>query len=78
MTERPGPVGPSTTARTVLRPLPFGDAPITAPTPLGGITVVNAPGRAAAGGAPVTLRAIPYFTWANRDIGAMRVWIPHA
>jgi uncharacterized protein len=57
------------------------DGPLTAaaaPDLLGGITVGNAPGRAAAGGAPVTLRAIPYFTWANRDIGAMRVWIPHA
>jgi hypothetical protein len=24
----------------------------------------------------VELRAIPYFTWANRDTGAMRVWVP--
>src|ERR1700744_1149095 len=29
MTERPGPVDPSPTAQTLLRPLPFGDAPIT-------------------------------------------------
>jgi uncharacterized protein len=30
---------------------------------------------------PVTttqLRAVPYFTWANRGTGAMRVWIPEA
>ena len=25
---------------------------------------------------PVQLTAIPYYTWANRDAGAMRVWIP--
>jgi DUF1680 family protein len=29
-------------------------------------------------GAPVTLRAIPYFRWANRGPNAMRVWIPTA
>ena len=27
------------------------------------------PGRLAAG-------AVPYFAWANRDVGGMRVWIP--
>ena len=27
--QRPGPVDPTAEARTVLRPLPFGDAPIT-------------------------------------------------
>ena len=34
--------------------------------------------RAAApgGGAPVTLRAVPYFSWANRGVNRMRVWIP--
>jgi DUF1680 family protein len=26
--------------------------------------------------APVTLRAIPYFAWANREPGPMRVWLP--
>jgi DUF1680 family protein len=57
------------------------DGPMTAvaePGLLGGVTVVEAPGRAsgAPGAAPVTLRAVPYFSWANRDIGAMRVWIP--
>jgi len=25
---------------------------------------------------PVALTAIPYFAWANREPGAMRVWIP--
>ena len=27
-------------------------------------------------GTPITLTAIPYFLWANRTPGAMRVWIP--
>jgi DUF1680 family protein len=25
---------------------------------------------------PVTLTAVPYFLWGNRDPGPMRVWIP--
>jgi hypothetical protein len=59
------------------------DGPMTAvaePGLLGGVTVVEAPGRASGSpeAAPVTLRAVPYFSWANRDIGAMRVWIPRA
>jgi DUF1680 family protein len=29
-----------------------------------------------ASGSPVRLLAVPYFAWANRDEGAMRVWIP--
>jgi uncharacterized protein len=29
-------------------------------------------------GKPVTLRAVPYYTWANRGAGAMRVWIPQS
>jgi DUF1680 family protein len=61
---------------------------------LGGVTTIDAPGRVLphpAGdtyppaaerdpepGEPVTLRAVPYFTWANRGAGAMRVWIPQA
>jgi hypothetical protein len=51
---------------------------VAEPGLLGGITVVEAPGRASARGEPVTLRAVPYFTWANRELGAMRVWIPQA
>jgi hypothetical protein len=43
---------------------------------LGGITTIDAPGRVA--GQPVTLTAVPYFTWANRGAGAMRVWIPRS
>ena len=26
--------------------------------------------------AAVTLRAVPYYAWANRGPGAMRVWVP--
>lgn len=39
----------------------------------------NASGDArssAADPAPVTLTAIPYYAWANREIGPMRVWVP--
>ena len=32
--------------------------------------------RGLAAGAPVDIGAIPYFTWANRSVGGMRVWIP--
>ncbi|MGT2425079.1 hypothetical protein [Amnibacterium kyonggiense] len=27
-------------------------------------------------GRPVEIRAVPYFAWANRGVGAMRVWMP--
>jgi uncharacterized protein len=57
------------------------DGPLTAahrPGLLGGITVVEAPGRVPTSGEAVTLRAVPYFAWANRSLGAMRVWIPLA
>jgi DUF1680 family protein len=33
-------------------------------------------GEPAPAGAAIELRAIPYFAWANRTGGAMRVWIP--
>ena len=29
-------------------------------------------------GAGVGLTAVPYFAWANRGYGAMRVWLPTA
>ena len=64
------------------------------PELLGGVTVVTLPGHARrhepgtwpyspaanAGGAgePVPLTAVPYCVWANRGIGAMRVWLPRA
>lgn len=34
--------------------------------------------RRAERGAPLELHAVPYFGWANRGVGAMRVWIPLA
>ncbi|EWS80375.1 hypothetical protein BF93_04120 [Brachybacterium phenoliresistens] len=33
---------------------------------------------AAVPGAPCTWRAIPYYAWANREVGPMRVWLPAA
>lgn len=48
---------------------PYGTAP---DTPVGG------PGTAAphGDGDPVELTAVPYHAWANREDGAMRVWLP--
>jgi DUF1680 family protein len=60
------------------------------PDLLGGITTITAQGRVAEPTAqlyapfdaaepptkPVALTAVPYYSWANRAPGAMRVWIP--
>jgi uncharacterized protein len=35
-------------------------------------------GAGAGPATPVTLTAVPYFLWGNRDPGAMRVWVPLA
>jgi len=44
---------------------------------LGGVTVLQ--GSALADGQrPVTLTAVPYYAWANREKGAMTVWIDEA
>jgi hypothetical protein len=32
----------------------------------------------AAPAAPITIGAVPYFAWANREVRGMRVWIPRA
>jgi hypothetical protein len=64
------------------------------PDLLGGVTVVRATARVAAAPEPglpygeptgepvaqtdVTVTAVPYFAWANRDIAAMRIWVPTA
>jgi hypothetical protein len=60
---------------------------------LGGVTVVHATARVAESaadglpyhppatestGAEVQVTAVPYYAWANREIGAMRVWVPTA
>ncbi|WP_398956953.1 hypothetical protein [Streptomyces sp. GC420] len=34
------------------------------------------PARRRSDGAAVTLTAVPYHLWANREDAAMRVWIP--
>jgi DUF1680 family protein len=44
----------------------------------GGVPVVRLPAQVGPGGPAVQLTAIPYFRWANRDIGPMRVWLPLA
>jgi DUF1680 family protein len=61
------------------------------PDLLGGVTVLQARGVIGAGhradwpfepdsadqvGDEVEVVAIPYYAWANRGIGAMRVWLP--
>lgn len=46
------------------------------PDLLGGVTVARTTGRSGADGPTVELVAIPYYAWANREIGAMRVWLP--
>lgn len=62
------------------------------PDLLGGVTVVHLTGETGraeprpwpygpgwpAGGEPVEVTAVPYFAWANRGIGGMRVWLPRA
>ncbi|HEV2872493.1 MAG TPA: hypothetical protein VG409_13885, partial [Actinomycetota bacterium] len=53
-----------------------GREPATVPRPdLGeGVVGISVP---VAGGRPgLSAGAIPYFAWANRGAGAMRVWIP--
>jgi DUF1680 family protein len=42
----------------------------------GGIPVVTAPARNLPDGDAGRVVAIPYFMWANRDIGPMKVWLP--
>jgi uncharacterized protein len=40
---------------------------------LGGVTVIT--GQATVEGKPFKMTAVPYYSWANRDRGAMTVWI---
>jgi hypothetical protein len=44
------------------------------PEMLGGVTVVR--GTALRGDEEIDLLAVPYFAWANRGPGEMRVWLP--
>src|SRR4029453_14060636 len=50
-----------------------GGEPVTAPRPDLGDAVVGITVPLAGAG---TVGAIPYFAWANRGAGAMRVWVP--
>jgi DUF1680 family protein len=45
---------------------------------LGGVMKITASGTALMGdgGGPIPLTAVPYGAWANREAGAMRVWVP--
>ena len=43
------------------------------PDLLKGVTVLK--GKATSGGKSVTMTTVPYYAWANRDKGAMTVWI---
>ncbi len=45
-------------------------------TLFGGIPALKLPARVGPGGPRATLTAIPYFMWANREVGPMRVWLP--
>lgn len=46
------------------------------PDLLGGVRVISADGRRRSDGTAVPLTAVPYYGWANRKAGPMRVWIP--
>ncbi|MFI6087836.1 glycoside hydrolase family 127 protein [Streptomyces sp. NPDC051218] len=48
------------------------------PDLLDGVTVVTTTGHHRSDGTPTPLTAVPYHAWANRDDGAMRVWIPRS
>ena len=37
---------------------------------------ITLPATDAATGTPIQIGAVPYFAWANRQPGAMRVWVP--
>jgi hypothetical protein len=44
---------------------------------LGGVTVLQG-SALAEGHRPVTLTAVPYYAWANREKGAMTGWVDEA
>jgi uncharacterized protein len=65
---------PSREPATVPRP-DIGDAVVGVSLPVVGRRPAGS-GPPEAGGAGTSAGAIPYFAWANRGAGAMRVWIP--
>ena len=53
------------------------------PDLLGGVTIIEAPGRRVSPGSfggveTMALRLVPYYTWSHRGIGPMTVWMPRA
>lgn len=48
----------------------------TLPRPDIGPAVVALSAKGRAGNSPIEITAVPYFAWANRAVGGMRVWIP--
>jgi hypothetical protein len=55
---------------------PYGMKSVDQPNLLGGVKVVKAAGYTATDDASIMIGATPYYAWANRGKGAMRVWIP--
>jgi DUF1680 family protein len=58
--------------------IPDGATARDASRPDLGPSIVGLTTAATAAGTPIELAAIPYFAWANRGVGGMRVWIPEA
>jgi uncharacterized protein len=56
--------------------LPDDVAASAAPRPDLGPSIVGLTAAGEARGTRVEVRAVPYFAWANRGLGGMRVWIP--
>jgi DUF1680 family protein len=69
---RPELLGGVSTVSAVGQPLPVDDAPAGWPYRPHGAEAAREPGEG------VELTAVPYYAWANREPGAMRVWLPLA
>jgi DUF1680 family protein len=58
--------------------VPAAAVPVVAGhAPVGGVAALAVPGMRF-DGTPVELTAVPYFAWANRGPGPMRVWVPES
>jgi hypothetical protein len=85
MTVSNGPVVPTPKAFAALRPLPAGGlapirlhAPVRARTTAADDLYRPLDSTGVPGAVTATVSTIPYFLWANRAPGPMRVWIPLA
>ena len=56
--------------------VPDAIAPTEVERPDLGPSVVGLRASGRADGVPVDFEAVPYFTWANREVAGMRVWLP--